>query len=64
MPSRVGIGRTWGTSLTLDGDHWSQKETPFLHIGTENVGAIRVYEKLDFNIRCIINFALVKESKP
>jgi predicted GNAT family acetyltransferase len=35
-------------------------ETPFLHLGTENVDAIRLYEKLGFKTRRIINFVIVK----
>jgi len=35
-------------------------EIPFLHVRTENAGAIRVYEKLGFKTRRIINIALVK----
>ena len=35
-------------------------ESPFLHVGTENVDAIRLYEKLGFKTRRNINFAIVK----
>jgi ribosomal protein S18 acetylase RimI-like enzyme len=35
-------------------------ETPFLHVGKENTGAIRVYEKLGFKTRCNITFVIVK----
>jgi predicted GNAT family acetyltransferase len=35
-------------------------EIPFLHVSKENVGAIRVYEKLGFKTRCDVNFAIVK----
>jgi predicted GNAT family acetyltransferase len=35
-------------------------ETPFLHVRSENVGAIRVYEKLGFKTRRVINIAVVK----
>ncbi len=35
-------------------------ETPFLHVATENVNAIHVYEKLDFKTRRIINLAIVR----
>jgi predicted GNAT family acetyltransferase len=37
-----------------------RNEIPFLHVRTENVGAIRVYEKLGFKTRRIINIAIVK----
>lgn len=36
-------------------------ETPFLHVRTENIGAIRVYEKLGFKTRRIINITLAKK---
>ena len=36
-------------------------EIPFLHVRTENVGAIRVYEKLGFKTRRIMNIAIVKK---
>ena len=36
-------------------------EIPFLHVRTENIGAIRVYEKLGFKTRRIINIAIVKK---
>ena len=35
-------------------------EIPFLHVRTENIGAIRVYEKLGFKTRRVINIAIVK----
>jgi predicted GNAT family acetyltransferase len=35
-------------------------EIPFLHVRTENVDAIRVYEKLGFKTRLNINIAVVK----
>jgi len=36
-------------------------ETPFLHVRAENVGAIRVYEKLGFKTRHVMNIAIVKK---
>jgi predicted GNAT family acetyltransferase len=36
-------------------------ETPFLHVRTENVEAIRVYEKLGFKTRRNLNFRIVKK---
>jgi ribosomal protein S18 acetylase RimI-like enzyme len=35
-------------------------ETPFLHVRTDNAGAIRVYEKLGFKTRRDITFTIVK----
>jgi predicted GNAT family acetyltransferase len=37
-----------------------RKEIPFLHVRTENVDAIRVYEKLGFKTRRAINITIVK----
>jgi predicted GNAT family acetyltransferase len=36
-----------------------RNEIPFLHVRTENVDAIRVYEKLGFKTRAIINIVIV-----
>ena len=40
-----------------------RNEIPFLHVRTENVGAIRVYEKLGFKTRHIINIVIVKNEE-
>jgi predicted GNAT family acetyltransferase len=40
-----------------------RNETPFLHVRTENIGAIRVYEKLGFKTRRIINIVVVKNEQ-
>jgi predicted GNAT family acetyltransferase len=37
-----------------------RNEIPFLHVRTENVGAIRVYEKLGFKTRRCMNIVVVK----
>jgi predicted GNAT family acetyltransferase len=37
-----------------------RNEIPFLHVRTENVNAIRVYERLGFKTRRIINIVIVK----
>jgi predicted GNAT family acetyltransferase len=41
-----------------------RNEVPFLHVRTENVDAIRVYEKLGFKTRRNMSIALVKTSSP
>jgi predicted GNAT family acetyltransferase len=55
-------GRGYSSSLvsTLIQKIIERGETPFLHVRTENVQAIRVYEKLGFKTRRIINIAVVK----
>ncbi len=40
-----------------------RNEIPFLHVRTVNVNAIRVYEKLGFKTRRIINIAIVKNEQ-
>jgi predicted GNAT family acetyltransferase len=40
-----------------------RNEVPFLHVRTENVGPIRVYEKLGFKTRRIINIVVVKNKQ-
>ena len=40
-----------------------RNETPFLHVRMENSGAMRVYEKLGFKTRRIINIAVVKNEQ-
>ncbi len=55
-------GRGYASSLVsaLIRKTTGRGETPFLHVRTENVAAIRVYEKLGFRTRRVINIAIVK----
>ena len=55
-------GRGYASSLVsmLVQKITKRDEIPFLHVRTENIGAIRVYEKLGFKTRRIINIAIVK----
>lgn len=55
-------GRGYASSLVSALIHKITKrdETPFLHVTTENVNAIHVYEKLGFKTRRIINLAIVR----
>ncbi len=55
-------GRGYASSLVsaLIQKITKRDEIPFLHVGTENVDAIRLYEKLGFKTRHNINFAIVK----
>jgi predicted GNAT family acetyltransferase len=58
-------GRGYASSLvsTLIQRIIKRNETPFLHVRTENVGAIRVYEKLGFKTRRRINIVVVKNEQ-
>jgi predicted GNAT family acetyltransferase len=58
-------GRGYATSLVsiLIQRITKRNEIPFLHVRTENVGAIRVYEKLGFKTRRIINIVIVKNEQ-
>jgi ribosomal protein S18 acetylase RimI-like enzyme len=55
-------GRGYASSLVsaLIQNIMKRNEIPFLHVRTENVGAIRVYQKLGFKTRRLINITLVK----
>jgi predicted GNAT family acetyltransferase len=55
-------GRGYASSLvsSLIQRITKRDEVPFLHVRTENVGAIRVYEKLGFKTRRVINITIVK----
>jgi predicted GNAT family acetyltransferase len=55
-------GRGYASSLVfaLIQKITKRDETPFLHVRAENVGAVRLYEKLGFKTRRIINIAIVK----
>jgi N-acetylglutamate synthase-like GNAT family acetyltransferase len=55
-------GRGYASSLVSRLIHKITKrdETPFLHVRTENVQAIRVYEALGFKTRRILNIAVVR----
>jgi ribosomal protein S18 acetylase RimI-like enzyme len=37
-------------------------ETPFIHAFADNTGAIRLYEKLGFDLRCDLNVAVVERA--
>lgn len=56
-------GRGYASSLlsTLIHKITERDETPFLHVITENVQAVRVYEKLGFKTRRVINTVIVKK---
>jgi len=55
-------GRGYASSLVsaLIQKITERAETHFLHVGTDNVDAIRLYEKLGFKTRRNINFAIAK----
>jgi predicted GNAT family acetyltransferase len=55
-------GRGYASSLvsTLVQQITKRHETPFLHVRTDNIVAIRVYEKLGFETRRVMNVAIAK----
>jgi predicted GNAT family acetyltransferase len=55
-------GRGYASSLVsmLIQQSTKRDEIPFLHVRTENVGAIRVYEKLGFKTRRVMTVTIVK----
>lgn len=57
-------GRGYASSLvsTLVQNITKRGETPFLHVGKDNVDAIRLYEKLGFKTRRQITFVIVKKA--
>ncbi len=59
-PDRRGHGYASSLVSALIQKITKQGETPFLYVRNENVGAIRLYEKLGFKTRRIVNFAMVK----
>ncbi len=59
-PDHRGRGYASSLASALVQKITERAETPFLHVGTENIDAIRLYEKLGFKSRRIINFAIVK----
>ncbi|HEV2120392.1 MAG TPA: GNAT family N-acetyltransferase [Candidatus Bathyarchaeia archaeon] len=56
-------GRGYASSLVsaLIQKITARGEIPFLHVRTENAGAIRVYEKLGFKTRRVIEITVVKK---
>ena len=59
-PEYRGLGYASSLVSTLIQKVAKRDEIPFLHVRTENTGAIRVYEKLGFKTRRVINIAIVK----
>ena len=59
-PESRGHGYASSLVSTLIHKITERDETPFLHVRTENVQAIRVYEKIGFVTRRIVNIAVLK----
>jgi ribosomal protein S18 acetylase RimI-like enzyme len=59
-------GRGYATSLVsiLVRKITERNEIPFLHVASENFGAIRVYEALSFKTRRVMHLAIVKRDEP
>ncbi len=55
-------GRGYGNALltTLIARIMRRGETPFLHVRTENVTAVGLYEKLGFKVRAQLHLAIIK----
>jgi predicted GNAT family acetyltransferase len=60
-PEHRGRGYASSLVLVLIRKITKRDETPFVHVRAENVGAIRLYEKLGFKTRRIINIVIVKK---
>lgn len=58
------LGKGYATALTQQVCSCisSTGKTPFLHVRQDNIGAIKLYEKLGFEIRAAIFFAIFKKS--
>ena len=59
-PERRGHGYASTLVSALIQKITKREEIPFLHVSTENVDARRLYEKLGFKTRRMINFVIVK----
>jgi len=59
-PDHRGQGYASALVLAMVTTIMQRGDVPFLHVATENVSAIRVYEKLGFRTRRISQFAIVK----
>jgi predicted GNAT family acetyltransferase len=55
-------GRGYGNALlsTLISRITQRGETPILHVRTENLDAVRLYEKLGFHVRAQLHLAIIK----
>ena len=55
-------GRGYGNALmsTLISRITKRGETPILHVRTQNVAALRLYEKLGFKVRAQLHLAIIK----
>ena len=59
-------GRGYGNALlsALISRIMRRGETPILHVRTQNVYALRLYEKLGFKVRAQLHLAVIKYSSP
>jgi ribosomal protein S18 acetylase RimI-like enzyme len=60
-PEHRGRGYASALVLAMITTIMQRGDVPFLHVATENVSAIKVYEKLGFRTRRISQFAIVKK---
>jgi predicted GNAT family acetyltransferase len=59
-------GRGYGNGLlsALISRITRRRETPILHVKTQNVAALRLYEKLGFKVRAQLHLAVIKYGAP
>ena len=58
-PEHQGIGIGQSLFIAMVNRILGQEQQPFLHTYADNEGAIRLYRRLGFDIRCEVDFALV-----
>ena len=59
-PEHQGAGIGQSLFIAMVNRILAQGQKPFLHSYADNEGAIRLYRRLGFDIRCEVNFALVQ----
>lgn len=61
-PADLGKGYAAALTQKVCACIYEAGKTPFLHVKQENIGAIKLYEKLGFEIRADIFFAIFKKN--
>jgi predicted GNAT family acetyltransferase len=60
-PAHLGKGYAAALTQKVCACIFNAGKTPFLHVRQDNIGAIKLYEKLGFDIRADIYFAIFKK---